>query len=426
MEHSVRSIRVAFGSMRPAFGASAATWVLLQQVVVRGLVAVKFLVIGRMLGPAAIGSVGAALLAVAVAEGLSDTGLAQAVVQAKAAPSRAELGAVWTTLATRGAVIALLLAALAPLLNAQFHLGGGALLLLQMAAALPLIRGVASPAYFVVMRERRFQQIAGVDTSAAFADCALALGCVCVGVGPSSLLIGMLAGETLKTALTWTSMGPRPPLRWSCKGIGHYVGFSRWIWAGSIVTLLLNQFDKVLVAKLLGPAALGAYQMSSRLAQMLLADVAMALSQYLFPTFSAHFRRGDGSAAKLFARYLALSVACLALVVIVLRVVAEPLFLLVLGPAWLSAVPLFKIFTINMAIGALIAVLVAYLRGIGDPKAATQAAAIQLAALIALVPWCTQRWGVVGIAWAMTAGLAVSAGWMLYRGWVPHRHARGA
>ena len=37
--------------MRPAFGGSAATWVLIQQVLVRGLVAVKFLAIGRMLGP---------------------------------------------------------------------------------------------------------------------------------------------------------------------------------------------------------------------------------------------------------------------------------------------------------------------------------------------------------------------------------------
>ena len=134
----MRSIRVPLVSMRPAFDGSAATWVLIQQVAVRGLAAVKFLAIGRMLGPAAIGSVGVALLAVAIAEALSDTGLAQAVVQAKAMPTRPELGAVWTTLTARGLLIGLLLIALAPVMNAQFHLGGS-LLLLQLAAALPLI-----------------------------------------------------------------------------------------------------------------------------------------------------------------------------------------------------------------------------------------------------------------------------------------------
>ena len=109
----MRSIRVPLVSMRPAFGGSAATWVLIQQVLVRGLVAVKFLAIGRMLGPAAIGSVSVALLSVAIAESLSDTGLAQAVVQAKGTPTRSELGAVWTTLTARGALIALLRIALA-------------------------------------------------------------------------------------------------------------------------------------------------------------------------------------------------------------------------------------------------------------------------------------------------------------------------
>ncbi|MGA3246911.1 MAG: oligosaccharide flippase family protein [Paraburkholderia sp.] len=410
----MRSIRVPLVSMRPAFNGSAATWVLIQQVVVRGLAAVKFLAIGRLLGPAAIGSVGVALLSVAIAEALSDTGLAQAVVQAKGMPTRRELGAVWTTLTTRGMLIALLLIALAPLMNAQFHLGGS-LLLLQMAAALPLIRGVASPAYYIIQRERRFAQLAGVETFSAFADCAICLACAWSGTGVFAVLIGMVAGETLKTVLTWTTMGPRPPVRLAWHGIGHYVNFSRWIWAGSVVNLLLNQFDKVLVAKLLGPVALGAYQMSSKLAQMLLVDASIALGQYLFPTFSAHHRREDGSAARLFFRYLTVIVIGEVAIVLLLRWTAAPLFMLVLGPAWMSAVPLFRIFVINMAFGATNSMLVAYLRGVGAPKVATHAAVLQAIALVIIVPPSTHLWGVTGVAWAMTAGLAGSATWMLYR-----------
>jgi len=354
------------------------------------------------------------LLSVAIAEALSDTGLAQAVVQAKGMPTRRELGAVWTTLTTRGMLIALLLIALAPLMNAQFHLGGS-LLLLQMAAALPLIRGVASPAYYIIQRERRFAQLAGVETFSAFADCAICLACAWSGTGVFAVLIGMVAGETLKTVLTWTTMGPRPPVRLAWHGIGHYVNFSRWIWAGSVVNLLLNQFDKVLVAKLLGPVALGAYQMSSKLAQMLLVDASIALGQYLFPTFSAHHRREDGSAARLFFRYLTVIVIGEVAIVLLLRWTAAPLFMLVLGPAWMSAVPLFRIFVINMAFGATNSMLVAYLRGVGAPKVATHAAVLQAIALVIIVPPSTHLWGVTGVAWAMTAGLAGSATWMLYR-----------
>jgi len=401
-------------SVRAGFGASAATWVLLQQVAVRGLVAVKFLAIGRILGPAAIGSVSVALLAVAIAESLSDTGLAQAVIQGRETPSRDELGAVWTTLVARGAFVALVLLALAPLMESQFHLSGE-LLLLQLAAALPLIRGIASPTYFVVQRERRFQHIAAIEISAAFVDCATGLLLALAGAGAFSVLIGMALGEMLKSALTWATMTPRPPLaaRWS--GIGHYVAFSRWIWASSVINLVLNQFDKVVVGKMLGPSQLGAYQMSSRLAQMLLADAAIAMSQYLFPTFSAHHRSDAKKAARLFKLCLAAAVCALALIVLLLRWLAAPLFSLVLGAQWMSAVPLFRIFVINMALGALIAVLVAYLRAVGDSRAATQASVMQVIVLFSVVPPAMHYSGVTGIAWGITAGLGTAVFWMLYR-----------
>ncbi|MBB2997831.1 oligosaccharide flippase family protein [Paraburkholderia tropica] len=412
----MRAMRVPAWPVKAGFGPGAATWVLLQQVVVRGLVAVKFLVIGRILGPSAIGLASVALLAVAIAEALSDTGLAQAVIQGPTPPTRDQTGSVWTTLATRGLLIALLLVACAPLMDAQFHLGG-ALGLVQLAALLPLLRGLASPAYFIAQRERRFQHIAGIEIAAACVDCTVGVGLALTGMGPYALLLGMMVGEAFKSVLTWTTLAPRPPIRLRWSGIGHYVGFSRWIWASSVIILITNQFDKVVVGKLLGPAQLGAWQMSSKLAQMLLADAAIAMSQYLFPTFAAHHRGGAQAAARLFRIYLGVTALGLALVVIVLRFAAEPLFSLVLGAAWLSAVPLFRIFVINMAISALNSVLASYVRAVGDARAVTVASLIQVATLAVSVPIATQHWGVMGIAWSMTLGLASGAGWMLYRVW---------
>jgi PST family polysaccharide transporter len=410
----LRSIGLSQVSMRAGLGASAATWVLLQQAFVRALVAAKFLLVGRILGPAALGSISVALLAIAIAESLSDTGLAQAIVQGRDDPTRVELGAVLTTLATRGVCIALCLFSLAPVMARAFHLGG-ALMLLQIAALPPLIRGLASPAYFVTQRERRFAQVAGVEIAVALVDCGSSVGMALGGLGAYSALIGAIAGETLKTALTWTTMTPRPRIHLSWSGIGHYIGFSRWIWASSVINLLLNQFDKVIVARLLGPAELGAYQMSSRLAQMLLADAAIAMSQYLFPTFSASHRHDPAKAARLFKRYLVLAALGLTAIVLLLRACAVPFLSLLLGQSWLAAVPLFKIFVVNMAIGALIAVLVAYLRAVGDAKAATHGSLLQFIVLVVMVPIATRYFGVVGLAWSMTAGLGAAAALMLYR-----------
>ncbi|MGG1946377.1 oligosaccharide flippase family protein [Trinickia sp. NRRL B-1857] len=403
--------------MRALFAPGAPTWVLAQQFAVRGLVAVKFLAIGRILGPAAIGSVSVALLAVAIAESLSDTGLAQAVVQGEKAPTRDQLAAVLNTLVVRGLCVALVLIVAAPFMASQFHLGRS--LLIQMAAALPLVRGIASPSYYVAQRERRFSRVAAIEIGAALVDCCVGLAFALSGVGVYAVLIGMLLGESLKTALTWIAFAPRPPLALHWSGIGHYVGFSRWIWAGSVVNLILNQFDKIVVGKMLGPAQLGAYQMSSRLAQLLLADAAIALAQYLFPTFAARHRADANEAARLVKRWLVVGACVLALVVLALRMLAAPLFAWVLGPQWQPAVPLFRIFAVNMGLGALIAVLVAYLRARGDARAATQASAMQVVVLVAVVPWAVRGWGATGIAWAMTAGLATAGLWMIYRTFGP-------
>ena len=45
----------------------------------------------------------------------------------------------------------------------------------------------------------------------------------------------------------------------------------------------------------------------------------------------------------------------------------------------------------------------------------SSSAVLQAIALVIIVPPSTHLWGVTGVAWAMTAGLAGSATWMLYR-----------
>lgn len=399
-------IRTAWRSV--GWHASAVTWVLLQQAVVRALVAVKFLLLGRMLGPAAVGAIGGAMLALTIAEALSDTGLAQAIVQARDAPTDAQLGGALTMLALRGVVIGCFGFALAPLLASAFRLGDERSLFF-LAAVAPLFRGMISPAYFVAQRERQFRYVACVETSAGLTDCATAVGLAAGGVGPAAALVGTLCADLLKVALSWKTLSTRVPIGASWKGVADYLRFSRWVWGASVVTLALNQFDKVFVARLLGAESLGAYQVASRLAQMLLADGAMAMSQYLFPTLAAHHREHPRLTAQRFLRTLVVAACLLTVCAIGLRAIAEPLVIAVLGRGWLSAIPLFRAFVVNMSVCALIALLVAYVRAAGMPKAVTQATILQGMLLVVLVPLAFRWWGVIGIVRATTAGLSATA-----------------
>ena len=94
-------------------------------------------------------------------------------------------------------------------------------------------------------------------------------------------------------------------------------------------------------------------------------------------TFSAHPRHDAHAAARLFKLYLAVIAVGLAMVVVLLRMTAEPLFALMLGAGWMSAVPALQDLRhqhgnrrIDRSAGRVFA------RAVGDAKATTQASVI--------------------------------------------------
>ena len=251
-------------------------WVIGQQVVVRGLQAGKFLLAARLLGPEQIGLVGIALICLAIAESMSDTGLAQAVVQHKRRLNQWQAGAVWTLQGARGIGIALALALLSSPIAWAFGATSAANLV-ALAGGVALLRNSLNPGLFLAQRNRNFRKLCGYEVAAALVDITTTLLLIHSGVGAASVLLGSIAGETSKLLMTWSWLRTpmRPTLRWQL--IAPFTSFGKWIWGSSIITLLLNQMDKILVARLLGTSEFGLYQVASRLAQLVVADASVAL-----------------------------------------------------------------------------------------------------------------------------------------------------
>jgi PST family polysaccharide transporter len=387
--------------------------VLLQQGLLRALVGIKFLLIARLLGPAAVGTIGIALLVLAISEAVSDTGLNEAIVQRSARPSNIELGATWSLLILRGLGIGLVLAALAPLLSRQFHVPE-ALPLLLGTAAVPVIRGLASPCVAIWQRDRQFSRIAMLDCSMSIFDFTLALTGALCGMGVYAVLGAMIFTELLRSTVLLIASDPanRPNLQFGA--IRHYARFSRWIWADSVANgLLLNQFDRIVVGKWFGPTSLGVSQMTGKLSQMLLFDPLFAASLYLFPTFSAQYRRSPAEAYHAFRRYPLALGAAIAVVFVCVQLGASIIITGLLGPSWASATPVFRLALISSAFRGLGTVLTAYLRATNRPRIVTQGLAAQIGALVIAVPVGGYFWGLNGVIAGLVPGAFLSTAWML-------------
>lgn len=389
-------------------------WVLIQQVAVRGLIAFKFLLAASLLGPEKIGLVGIAMLTVAIAESLSETGLSQAVVQLDSKINPQVAGAIWSLQMTRGIAIFILLLLLGLPITALFKIAASEGLVL-LAAVIPFLRSALNPGIFLVQRDRNFRHLAIYEAVATIFDFFVTLITIYLGFGAASILLGNIASDCVKLVLSWTffKIALHPTFHWRLlRELTHY---GKWIWGSSVVTLALNQLDKVLVARYLGATEFGLYQMASRISQLVVADGSVALGQYLFPTFSKAYRASPRAVRDYLSWIMRRLVPLTAVIALLLALTAGILINVSLSDEWSAAVPILRAFTVPMFLGAVMAILAAYLRGCGTPKFVTQATLIQLLVLMVAAPILLHYFDAVGMASSLGIAGAAAAAYMLHK-----------
>ncbi len=392
-------------------------WLALRQLGVRGITALKFVLGARLLGPGAIGMVGVALLALAVTEAMSDTGLAEAVVQRVQPLQRDEAGAVWTLQLARGVGLGALLAALSPWICSYFRVPQAQPLVLLAALTL-LPRNAINPGYILAHRARDFRTLAWVSLAAGTLDLAVGIGAVIAGSGAIGLLLGTLLDDVCILLVSWTifRMALAPNLRW--RSIASLTGFGKWVWSTSVLTLLVHQMDKVVIARLLGPIELGLYQVAQKLAQLVLVDTAGLFGQYLYPTLAQINRRSAAAARSYMGALLRRYAPGMVLAAGLLSFLAGPLVALTFGPRWSAAAPMLRLLAGYGLANGLLIVLVVYVRAIGHPRWVSHAALLQLLVMSAAMAPLYLALALSGVALALivaTSSAVLALAWAAWR-----------
>ena len=284
---------------------------------------------------------------------------------------------------------------------------------MALAGIVALLRNSLNPGLFFAQRNRNFRKLSGYEVTAAIVDISTTLVLIHAGMGAASVLLGSIAGELSKLLMTWTWFRRpiRPTLHWRL--IASFTSFGKWIWGSSIIILILNQFDKIIVAKIFGVGDFGIYQVSSRLAQLVVADAFIAVGQYLFPTFSYQYRISYDNAKEFLNKILWIFVPLLMTVSVLMIIFSPWLISFSLGDKWRGAESILRVLSFAMLINGIIALLVPFVRAVGKPKFVTLAAMYQLFGLIIFVPVLIYFYGIIGMAWATTGGLIISMSCLL-------------
>jgi len=364
--------------------------------------------LGRLLTPTEFGLMGAATVVIAFSQIISQVGVGPAIVQ-RSELQPAHIRAAFTISGGLGFVLGAVVWFGAPAIAAFY----------RMPEVEPIIRGVAllfpidglnTVGESLLMRELRFRLYVALDVATYI------VGYTCIGVllawqgyGVWSLVAANLAQVILRTIAMYlaTRHSVRPGLNLRASrellsfGFGHSLA--------QLGLVLSQQSDNLVVGRWLGAAALGIYGRAYRLMVLPATVFGKIVNRVLFPVM-AQVQNERERLAGGYERALAI-VALVSLPVSTVMWIVAPEFIpVLLGPHWTAVVLPFRLFSISLFFRMSSKVSDTCTKAAG---AVYSRAVIQgiYAVMVFLCALLGQRWGIGGVALAVSIGMGIN--WMM-------------
>lgn len=216
-------------------------------------------------------------------------------------------------------------------------------------------------------REFRFKELLWIQiwsTSVAFVAAFLMAK---RGLGYWSLIIPLLGGAIIRTALLWSRSGWRPSWIIDLSLAREMLGFTAFVYLEAFLAWILVYFDKAVVGKDIGTESLGVYSLGFNIVTMIIGLPIAAASTVLLSTFS----RLQTSPNELRDAYLiGTRVICTYVLPagIGLSVIAQPLIQTLYGDKWVEMIPILGVLALYAGFGHIWVLNTEAFKAIGHPE----------------------------------------------------------
>lgn len=300
-------------------------------------------VLARLLSPRDFGLVGMVLAVTGLLRLFKEAGLSTATVQRETISQEQVSNLFWINVAL-GSAACFVSIGLAPLVASFYHDSRltGVMMVLSFTF---LFGGLTVQHQALLTRQLRFKAVATIDVVSMLAS--IVTGCCMALLGFAYwALVGMqlcLAGTTL--VLTWWVSGWHPTMPKRRSGVLPLLTFGAHLTASDLVALLAVNSDSILIGRFFGAVPLGLYSRANVLLARPLDQLLAPLNAVLTPVLSRLQSDPERYRRTFLRAYETLALVTFPFAALCL-VLAEPVVLLLLGPQWKGAVPLFAGFAL--------------------------------------------------------------------------------
>ena len=318
--------------------ARGAAWMVAFKLADRGIGFVSTLILARLLTPDNFGIVAMATSFIAMLELVAAFGFDMALIQ-RADATRAHYDTAWTFSVILGCVLSLLMVALAwPI--ARFY-GEPALVYVIGALAIgSLLQGFQNVGTVAFRKDLEFDKEFRFLVSKRIATVPLTIGLAFLLRNYWALVAGMVSGRLIDLWLSYRFHPYRP--RFDLSATHDLLHFSKWLLLLNAVQFLRDRSADFVIGRIAGANALGVFSVSYELANIPGNELVAPINRAIYPAYAKI--AGDREALQ--REYLSvMSMICLFAVPAVAGIAATANLIvpLLLGPNWLSAIPILQV-----------------------------------------------------------------------------------
>ncbi|MFI5092235.1 MAG: lipopolysaccharide biosynthesis protein [Candidatus Acidiferrales bacterium] len=300
----------------------------------------SLMVLARLLGPNEFGLVGMVTAFTGVLTLFRDFGLSSAAVQRKDVTDAQISTLFWINMVV-GVLLTLLVVAMAPTIAGFYHeprlLGVTAVL---ATGFLFNAAGVQHSA--LLQRQMRFTLMAVIGTISLIVGTAIGIGGAMAGWGYWALVAMTIISPLIYTVCVWLTTAWIPGMPERRAGIRSMMRFGGTITLNGLVVYIASNLEKVLIGRVWGVDAIGIYGRAYQLINIPTDNINSSVGEVAFSALSRI--QDDPSRLKsYFLKGYSLVLALTLPITFACAFFADDVILVLLGPKWKAAAPLFRL-----------------------------------------------------------------------------------
>ncbi|MFC6838524.1 lipopolysaccharide biosynthesis protein [Halomarina ordinaria] len=360
-------------------------WVGALNVSDRLLQIILLIVMGRLLGPEALGLMGIALVAVSGLRQFSNLGLSSSLIYNREENVDDMLNTAWALQIGRGALLAGVLYLAAPFIGNGIFSEPEAVPLLRVIGFSQLFLGLRNPATVYFQKDLEFEKQFVYVLSGSVIQFVFAIWYAYTYGTVWALVLGYVISDFVRMLVSYLMHDFRPGIEFDLDHAKEIVNYGKWITATSILYFLYNEGDDIVVGALVSTTALGLYRYAYQLSNAPATEVTHVISSVTFPAYS---KIQDNVRQLRNGYFQTLQVTTFISFPMSMGIIAvSPAFIAAfLGEEWLPMVLSMQILAVYGMMRSMMATIGPVFKSIGRPDLVAKFSFIRVVFLAALVP----------------------------------------